>query len=468
MSLTYFTTTNFHQASTQLLNKDVAAHIAKFSSPFENDKINKQKADSVFHDAMVISPSAEVYFLDTAGQVMAFHASEKDIKLWKVPLKNIETLIASEGTKYIKGPDPRDPDNLKIFSAAEVKSNEKKLGYIYVILGSNESVNQMLYTSYFSGLLVKVFLVIIALSIIFSLIYFNRIQRSFNRMLTVLEKFQNGDLTARFETKENDELAPVTKSFNKLADMLVYNINQLTKSEKERKDFIATISHDLRTPLSIVKGYTETLLIKKTGNALSDELQDQYLRLVLQKATQVESLVQQLFELSKMEGVSFKLNKEPFVLSEIVQEIINVYQLISTEKNVSLKCTQCQYHVWVNADIAMMERVFQNLIDNAIKNTPEDGKIEVSIVAHNNDIIFSIENTGSPIPTEILNWINETNEESSFSGSHPAKLGLGLVIVKKILLLHNFHFKAETDIGLGNVFSIVIPIVQNTPSNFTS
>ncbi len=67
-------------------------------------------------------------------------------------------------------------------------------------------------------------------------------------MITVLEKFQDGDLQARFETKENDELAPVTNSFNKLADLLVYNINQLTKSENERKDFIATISHDLRTP----------------------------------------------------------------------------------------------------------------------------------------------------------------------------------------------------------------------------
>jgi uncharacterized membrane protein len=70
--LTYLATTHYHQASTQLLNREVAAHIAKFTSPFESDGINKRKADSVFHDAMVISPSAEVYFLDTTGKVIAY------------------------------------------------------------------------------------------------------------------------------------------------------------------------------------------------------------------------------------------------------------------------------------------------------------------------------------------------------------------------------------------------------------
>ncbi len=125
IGITYYSTTNYHQASTQLLNKDVAAHIAKFTSPFENDGINKQKADSVFHDAMVISPSAEVYFLDTVGKVIAFHLNENKIEQWQLPLQNIKELIASKGEKYITGPDPRDPTNPKIFSAAEVKGKSK-------------------------------------------------------------------------------------------------------------------------------------------------------------------------------------------------------------------------------------------------------------------------------------------------------------------------------------------------------
>jgi methyl-accepting chemotaxis protein len=199
MAISYFLTTNFHQASTQLLNKEVAAHIAKFTSPFEKNGINKAKADSVFKNAMVLSPGAEIYFLDTAGKVMAFYAPKHEIKLWTIPLKNIKKLIASKGEIYIKSPDPKDIANPKIFSAAEVKGKSGNLGFIYVILRSNKNVTEMLYLSYITKLLIMAFCVIIVLSIIFSFIYLNRMQRGFNRVIGVLEKFQNGDLAARFQ-----------------------------------------------------------------------------------------------------------------------------------------------------------------------------------------------------------------------------------------------------------------------------
>ncbi len=148
MVITYFATIHFYEATTQLLNKDVAGHIAKFSSPFEAGSINKAKADSVFQNAMVISPSDEVYFLDTTGKVIAFHAPENEIRLWQISPDHIKKYLADSGTTYIKGPDPKDVLNPKIFSASEVDYEGKKLGYIYVILGSNEyrNVSQMLFS----------------------------------------------------------------------------------------------------------------------------------------------------------------------------------------------------------------------------------------------------------------------------------------------------------------------------------
>jgi hypothetical protein len=154
MGITYYATTHFHLASTQLLNKDVAAHIVKFASPYDGTEINKRRADSVFKNAMIISPSAEVYFLDPAGNVLDFYGPTKNIKLWKVSLKNIDKYIASKGQEYIKAPDPRDPSYPKIISAAEVRNGSKKYGYIYVILGSNEyrTVSDMLFSSHVSNL----------------------------------------------------------------------------------------------------------------------------------------------------------------------------------------------------------------------------------------------------------------------------------------------------------------------------
>ncbi len=460
IAITYFATTHYHQASIQLLNKDVAAHIAKFTSPFENDTINKQKADSVFYNAMVLSPSAEVYFLDTGGNVIAFHASEKEIKLWTIPLGNINNYIASEGKAYIKAPDPRDPLHSKIFSAAAVYGKTKKLGYIYVILESKTSENiiSTLFGSHISSLAVTVFAVIIVLSLLISAFYLTRIRKSFDRMIRVLQRFESGDYTARFPANKKGDLAPVTTAFNKMADLLSQHIHTLTKSEQERKDFIAAISHDLRTPLAIARGYAETLDIKKDSSKLTEPQRREYIQLILQKIQQVETMVQQLFDLSKMEAASFQPHKEPFVLSEIVQELVNTFQLAAAERGVSLRCTQCQYHVWVHADVGMMERVAQNLIENALKSTPGGGSIEVSIIVENQNLVFSIANTGKPLPEDLLQWINNLKENTDLLNKRPVQLGLGLLIVQKILLLHDSSLEAYTYKGSRNIFTFPMPV----------
>jgi signal transduction histidine kinase len=467
MGLTYYATNHYHLASTQLLNKDVAAHIAKFASPYDGTEINKRRADSVFKNAMIISPSAEVYFLDTAGNVLDFYGSKKEIKSWKVSLKNIDKYLASKGEDYIKAPDPRDPSNPKIFSAAEVKDKTKKLGYIYVILGSNEyrAVSDMLFSSHISGLVIKAFIFIILFSIVFSIFYIKRIQRSFKRMNTVLEKFQTGDFDARFKIKDNDELAPVSLAFNKMADLLTYNITQLRLTAQERKEFIASITHDLRTPLTIARGYAETLQIKKQNGTITDNEQDSFMQLILKKILQVQHMVEHLFEISKIDSVNYDLQKEPFVLSEVVQEIVNIFQLNSKEKKVSLKCVQCQYLVWVNADISLMERVIQNLVDNAVNNTPENGMIEVGLEVENNNLIFKIKNTGTPLSADFLAWINSS--ETIITDQYPGgkKPGLGLIIVKKILLLHGSALQASTENNSENVFSFQFDVYTSVTAN---
>ncbi len=460
MGITYYATTTFHLASTELLNKDVAAHIAKFASPFERNGINKRKADSVFQHVMILNPSTEVYFLDTTGSIMDFYGPKKDIKLWKISLEKIKKYILSEGEEYLKSQDPRDPSNDKIFSAAEVVSNSKRLGFIYVILGSNEykNVSEMLFKSHVGNLAIKAFAFIIILSIVFSMLYINRIRRSFDSMINVLGKFENGDFQARFKIKEQHELAPITRAFNKMADLLVHNVNRLTGLENTRKDFIAHISHDLRTPLAIVRGYAETLFIKMQDGSLTREDQDNYIQIILNKIFNVEHLVTMLFELSKIESPAFKLTTEPFVLSEIVQETVNTFQLPAKEKSIDLKCTECLYHVWVNADVGMMERVIQNLLENAVKNTPADGIIKVWLNVENDYLVFNIENTGEPLPPALVAWIDSPaiNDESI---SKPSGSGLGLLIVRKILSRHGAQLRGSVTENATNLFSFSLQIV---------
>jgi len=319
--ITYVSATNYYQATTQRLNKDVAAHIAKFTSPFGKKGLDKKIADSVFYDAMVLSPSIEVYFLDTTGNVIYYQAPDSAIKLRKLPLQNIKDHIRSQGMDYIKGPDPKNPDRQQVFSAAEVNNGLEKMGYIYVILGSDEyrKVSKSLFENHAVLLSLKVFGTVIFLSLLISLLYLNRIRKKFKKITSVIEQFSEGDYKARLKMNNFNEFASIADGFNSMADMLVLNIEKLERSAKERKDFIANISHDLRTPLTIAKGYLETLndeLNKEEGDKFKRE---EFVGMAYKKIQQLDSMVGQLFELSRMESSEFKPVKEPFVISDILE-----------------------------------------------------------------------------------------------------------------------------------------------------
>jgi signal transduction histidine kinase len=459
-TITYLANKHYQQAGMQLQNREVAGLIARFSSPYTGrNAISQQKADSVFHQAMVLCPNAEVYFLDTAGGVLAYRRDEKKVQQWKVPLGHIQQFIHSKGESYIKGEDPRDAGKPKIFSAAVVPAPGGALGYVYVILAGHKSQSVMagLFKSqvtYFA--LIAIFTVIL-LSSLFSFFYLRRMQSNFQQMVGVLEQFEKGDYTARFPSRSNDEYALITQSFNKMADLLFNNIQQLTRSGQERKTFIATISHDLRTPLSIARGYTETLLLRPESGGITPDEQHHYAQLIYSKMLQIENMVKQLFEISKMDAIEFKPAKEPFIFSEIVQETVNASQGMAIYKNIDLKCMQCQNPDWVNADISMMERVIQNLLDNAIKNTPEGGSIQASLSADNKEMVFKIESTGTPITNDLLQWINDCMEDGNIYARRPVRSGLGLIIVKKILYLHRFPLHAYSGNNT-NTFSFRMPV----------
>lgn len=452
--ITYFASTYFYKASTQLLNKDVATHIAKFTSPFENNSINRQKADSVFYNAMVVNPSIEVYFLDTVGTVIYCQSPDTIIQQKEIPITAIKEFISAKGEKYITNYDPKHAGVKKIFSAAQVYKNNRLLGYIYVILGSSAYgyATSMLFGSQVWHLALMAFIVVIIFTVVISIYYIKRLQHNYKKVIAVLEEYQNGNFNAQFSLKNYNEFAPITEAFSSMSGLLSISMKKLQKSETDRKDLLATISHDLQSPLSIVRGYAETMLIE--NNNLPEH--KTYLKLIQSKIIQVEKMVLQLTELSRIEEVNFKSHKEPFVLSEIVQETVNTYQLSASEKKVALKCTRCQYHVWVNADISMMERVIQNLIDNAVKHTAPGGNIQVSLSVEDNQLIFSIENTGKPLSAELLRWINSNEQELS---DRPAQAGLGLLIVKKILHLHSISLSAIIN-NNKNIFSFKIPVIS--------
>ncbi len=428
VGVTYVATTSFYAASTQLLNKDVAGHIAKFTSPYGRGGFDRQKADSVFYQAMVISPSAEVYFLDTTGRVIYFHGDTAEIQSWRVDMEALQLYLGSGGLDYISGSDPRDVRHRKIFSAANVEGDRGRLGYIYVIFGNQQyrSVTQMLVNSRVTPAVLGAVALIVAVSLLITVLYIRRARR-------------------RFE--------------------LIENTRRAVASEGARRDFMTNMAHDLRTPLAIARGYAETLQLKR--GELSAGQEKEYGELVLAKIRQVEKMVGQIFELSKMELASFEMRREPFVFSEVVQEVVRG-KGDGTVGGAGWKgdifCENCEDGAWVDADISMMERVLQNLVVNAVAYTRVGGRVGISLERGGGELVFRIANEGEVLPEDILSWFNVVE------GVRPKKAAIGLSIVKRVLALHGFSFGAEVRDGVRadgaevpggvNVFWFRMPVVR--------
>ncbi|MEO6357422.1 MAG: ATP-binding protein, partial [Ferruginibacter sp.] len=237
------------------------------------------------------------------------------------------------------------------------------------------------------------------------------------------------------------------------------NIEKLKEVEVLRRELIANVSHDLRTPISIIQGYIETLQMK--NDTLTGDERKRYLDIISESTGKLEKLVSELFELSKLEANQVKPVKEPFFISELVNDISSKYQLIAKDKNIAITTFLSKELPPVFADVSLIERVMQNLIDNAMKFTPEGGKIIIKTNKHQDEVEITVEDTGIGIPEngreEIFGRYYKANNFTDLKNS----TGLGLAIIKKILDLHQSSLELVTEVNAGSAFIFRLPVYQS-------
>lgn len=456
-----FTAEMYFQEANQKLNADIAPHIASENQAFIDGKANEQILKSVFHNVMIINPSIEVYLLDTNGKILTFYAPDKKIKLDRVPLNQVKKFISTKGEEFTLGVDPKNPGAEKVFSAAPVYEKGKLMGYIYVILASEEyeSTMHFLFGSYILRLGLRSMGITLAAAVLITLIALGFIVGNIKKIAAVIRDFKNGNLSARIKKKRKDELGEFTDTFNEMADTIVQNMEDLKTMDNLRRELVANVSHDLRTPLATMQGYLETILIK--ANSLSEEEKTKYLQTIFKSTERLRKLVDELFELSKLEAREKKPKPEPFSIAELLQDVHQKNLILAEAKKIELK-TNFPYDLpLAYADIGMMERVLQNLIDNAIKFTPQGGNIVLQLKKENNDIIISISDSGEGIVDSELSHIFDRYNRSKRTESNDG-LGLGLAIVKKILEVHSIEINVESKKNIGTTFSFKVPVYKKS------
>jgi signal transduction histidine kinase len=451
---------SYYTAAHQELYGDIAQHLATFTQPFKNGQPDTSVTHDIIHSTMVANPSVEVYLLDTAGNIKDYVVPDKTVQIHQVNIAKVKQWISSPNMQRPMGDNPKQPGEPSIFSAAPVYEKDRLVGYVYAVLASEKqkAILQSLDNNLYLRLASYMFYAALAVAFIVGIVTFFLITDSICHIAGVVKRFKEGDYSARIEGYAKGNLGMLTSTFNEMADVIVDNIDKISATDKFRQELIANVSHDLRTPLSIMQGYVETLMMKKDELTATDR--EKYLTIVYDSNRKLSMLVEQLFQYAKLEANLITPEKEPFLIAELAADIMMAYQLKADEKQIRLRIQAPDNLPLVFADISLTERVLQNLLDNAFKFTPAGGAITILLSETNAGVKVAVTDTGVGISPEDLTHIFERYKQIHPRSPGSKGMGIGLAIVKKILELHQAAITVSSEPGKGTTFNFELQTIS--------
>ena len=269
----------------------------------------------------------------------------------------------------------------------------------------------------------------------------------------IADKISNLDFSYRCNVLSKDEIGLLSVSINNMAGKLQDFVSQLMvaneklkddltrqeKTDQMRKQFIANVSHDFKTPLTLIMSYSEALLDMKE---MDEATKTEYLNIIINEGNKMSEFVQELLKLSQLESGMIKLEKSNFSINEIINDTIRKNKIIAKQKNLTIEKNISDNSI-VFADYYRINQVFQNLYENAVKYALDGGKVRVTTSSNSNKCIVKIFNTGKSISDEDIENIFISFYRSDKSRKNMGSYGLGLAIVKIIIDMHGENFGVQ-------------------------
>lgn len=425
---------------------------------------------------MAINPAVEVYLLDETGRVVA-HALEArprenpvGVQVDMAPMQRLLRAAADERDVRLPvfGTDPRMAGRLNSFTVAPVAGPGGKMGYLYIVLNGQKAQSASASLSNSDALrataLGAAAATLLAAAVL--AIAWLQLTRPLRRLTRELQGFRiDGEPAA--VPAEGDEIGVLRHAVLAMQRRIALQFQRLEDADRQRRELTSNISHDLRTPLSSIQGYVETVLLR--GEALGPEQRAVHLRTALRHTELLGKRIADLFELSKLDAGRVLPRQEVFCLAELLQDVLQNYRLAAQQRGVELQLSAGSHAMArVQADIAMIERVLQNLIDNALRHTAAGGQVELAIEDRGEFLQISVSDTGSGIATQHLPHIFErywraadatdsTNATDTGDSAPATSAGLGLAIVKRILDLHGSAVRVRSELKRGTRFEFLLP-----------
>lgn len=457
--------------------KELKANVEKFKANYTNyNSSGIFNAMSDFED----KNNAKIAILENNGTIKLIQqplVKEKQsrsseimmlaINNWISSLENYFDVLSTKKTIVYTLKHPSlYTDNLVLVSPVIVDGEIQDIVFVLSTLqpvGEATSVTRKYY--------IYVYIAAVILIAVLSLIYSKMISKPLISLNSTASKISELDFSAKCQVTSNDEIGSLGRTLNFLSEKLGTTLNELKTAneklkgdiekekhlEKMRKEFVASVSHELKTPISLIEGYAEGL---KDGIPKGDDI-TYYLDVIIDESKNMNSLVCDMLDLSQLESGNFKLNMSKFKILEFINSIYKKYLNNINDRYFKLNIESSLKNIIVQGDSYRIEEVINNLISNAIRHTPHNKTIVIAISMQENKVLIQIENEGSYIENEDLDRIWDKFYKVDKSGNKQlGGTGLGLSIVKNILLLHKSNFGVlNTDVGV--CFYFTLDIIQN-------
>jgi len=310
----------------------------------------------------------------------------------------------------------------------------------------------------FTNALLSIFMVsagvMLLISSVVSIVVTSHLTTPLRNIAEAARKFSQGDFSSRVKVEGDDEVAHLAYTFNRMASFV-------EKNEKSRSSFVANIAHELRTPMTSIKGFVDGII----DGTIPAEMQGRYLQVISDEVGRLARLTNSMLDISKLESGEFQMNVQRYNIWDTIAAIAFAFENRIENANITLKGFRPE-KIMVNADKDIIHQVVYNIFDNALKFTPENGYIafDVSEDKNTNTITVKIRNSGQGISKDALPYIFERfYKEDSSRSVHTRGAGIGLYIAKTLVNRSGGDIWVESEEGRYTEFIFTLPGVKSQP-----
>lgn len=441
----------------QRINWELAQEYERVLRPFLVPVFKKAELEEKLFDLQRRNPRIDIHLLNAEGTVIVTGSFNNTGFGVRVPLEPIHEFLSHEGYGLMPfyGRDPGNSGVLEKvpFSAAQTLIGEEE-GYLYV------NLRGLYYRAAFQELgdftisvVSGVFLLLLALfTTILGMFLARLLTRRFHGLTQAIRHFAAGNYTVRVSEIANDELGLHAYAFNEMAETIQQNVKALKEQDNLRRQLVANVSHDLRTPLGAMQSLLETL--RSDFMEMPGDEKDLYLERALINCQDLNSLVSDLFELSSLNARSSVPDLEVIELIGLLRTVLKKFVLKAEEKDLAISLDVLENSIPVFADEKMINRVLSNLVENAIRYSEQGGAISIgarSVDTQRAEVFVS--DTGPGIAQDEVEHIFERFYRGKRAKvTEKSGTGLGLAISKRIIELHGEDISAESEVGKGSTF----------------